>query len=343
MDQAIPIEQPSAETSPDSSTRNGCIAVTGASGFVGRRVVCALLEKGYRVRALVRSEEKGQRLRSLLPDLSDRLTLCRGALSDPDALRSFVSGSNACVHLVGIIRPSRRQSFQQVHVDGTRAIVEACVQQNPGMRMVHMSALGAGPDRNVAYFDTKHRAEMIVTQSTLRTTIVAPSLILGPGGEFLEMIVDWARGKAPPYLFMPYFSRWKSQGFGFEPPRVSPVFVEDVARVITESVGLDRSIGNRYEIGGSQTLSFPEMLTTIASMLTPRPRRRAAIGIPWRAAVVHARLASLVGLGGLLPFDEGMAIMGARDSVADNRPLIEDFGFSPAAFEVSLRSYADQL
>ena len=319
------------------------VAVTGGTGFVGRHLIARLLEDGYRVRALTRSLDKARRV--LDGDAIDdgRIELCDGTLDDPDALRHLVKGCAACIHLVGIIRETGSQTFEKVHVDGTRAIVEACRQHDPGMRYVHMSALGVGPDKRAGYRDSKHRAGQIVQKSGLRWTIVKPGLIHGHDGEFTGMAVEWVRGKAPPYLFLPYFSRWKSDGFGFEAPTVAPVFVEDVARVFAGSLGREDTIGKVYEIAGSQQIRFPEMLRIYAWNLTPQPKDRPAIGLPWFIAAFQARVAKLLGLGGLLPFDEGMAIMGGRDSVCDNTPVIEDFGFTPAEFEESLQTYADGL
>lgn len=85
------------------------------------------------------------------------------------------------------------------------------------------------------------------------------------------------------------------------------------------------------------------MLKVYARNLTPRPKDRPAIGLPWFVAAFQARVAKLIGLGGLLPFDEGMAVMGGRDSVSDNEGVIADFGFTPAEFEGSLQTYADRL
>ncbi len=319
------------------------ICVTGGTGFVGRNVIGRLLDAGYRVRALTRSREKARRVLGAEAIENGRIELCDGTLDNPDALRHLVRDCDACIHLVGIIREANGQSFEKVHVDGTRAIVEACRQHEPSMRLVHMSALGVGPDKRAGYRDTKHRAGQIVEKSRLNWTIVKPGLIHGPEGEFTHMCVAWVRGKAPPYLFLPYFSRWKSQGFGFEAPTVSPVFVEDVARVFTQALTNEASMGKAYEICGSQRVLFPEMLRIYARHLRPEPRHRPAIGLPWFVAAWLARIARTLGVGGLLPFDEGMAIMGGRDSVCDNEPVARDFGFVPTEFEDSLGLYADQL
>ncbi len=326
-----------------STAETHTVAITGGTGFVGRHVIARLLEDGYCVRALTRSADKARNVLDADAIDDGRITLCDGTLDDPDALRHLVKGCDACIHLVGIIRETKNQTFEKVHVDGTRAIVEACRQHDPGMRYVHMSALGVGPDKRAGYRDTKHRAGQIVQKSGLRWTIVKPGLIHGHDGEFTEMAVEWVRGKAPPYLFLPYFSRWKSDGFGFEAPTVAPVFVEDVARVFVEALSNETAIKKTYEICGSERLLFPEMLKVYARSISPQPKDRPAIGLPWFVAAFQARVAKLIGLGGLLPFDEGMAVMGGRDSVSDNDGVIADFGFTPAEFEGSLQTYADRL
>ncbi|MEZ6164117.1 MAG: SDR family NAD(P)-dependent oxidoreductase [Phycisphaerales bacterium] len=144
------------------------IAITGGTGFVGRHIVARLLAEGHRVQALTRSQDKARRVLGEDAIDSARVVLCDGTLDDPDALRHLVEGCDACIHLVGIIRETKNQTFEKVHVDGTRAIVEACRQHAPAMRYVHMSALGVGPDKRAGYRDSKHRAGQIVQKSGLR-------------------------------------------------------------------------------------------------------------------------------------------------------------------------------
>ena len=55
------------------------------------------------------------------------------------------------------------------------------------------------------YHTTKYRAEQYVRESGLDWTIFRPSIIHGPGGEFMRMVAGWARGTKAPYFFMPYF------------------------------------------------------------------------------------------------------------------------------------------
>lgn len=329
---------------PAVSDASKTIAVTGSTGFVGQQIVDKLVKSGYRVRALVRATSKAREKFSTEALQNGSIVLKKGTLDDQSSLDALLEGCSACIHLVGIIREtSPIQSFEQVHVQGTRAIVDACIRRDPALRYIHMSALGIGPSTRAGYSDTKFRAEKIVQNSSLGWTIIKPGLIHGPKGEFTQIAADWARGKRAPFVFLPYFSRWKRGGFGFESPTVAPVFVNDVANAFVESISHDNAIGQVYPISGSEDIAFSDMLRMYGEMITPKPIRRPAIGIPWRLAALQARIAALVGAGKYLPFDEGMAIMGGRDSIADNTKIQTDLGIEVRGFQETLRQYADQL
>jgi len=329
-------------STPDPT--NPIVAVTGATGFVGRRVLAHLVRSGRDARILARSAPKAERIVEELGLDAARIGIVEGTISDPDTLARLVRGVDACIHLVGIIREARGgQTFERIHVDATRSIVHACATERPGLRYIHMSALGVGPDPRAGYRDSKHSAAQIVRGSSLRWTIFRPGLVFGPGGEFTQMCADWVRGKAPPFVFLPYFSRWKRGGFGFEAPLVAPVHVEDVARAFVGALDEPAAEKQAYDMSGPDPLRFSDMLR-IYRAHTPRAKSwLAPVGIPWRVAALQARAAGAIGLGGLLPFDEGMAIMGGRDSVADNADLARDLGVEPAPFEETLKTFADRL
>ena len=327
-----------------SDESNKVVAVTGATGFVGRRVLAHLLGAGFDARILARSAPKAERVVEGLGLDAARVGVVEGTISDPDTLARLVRGVDACIHLVGIIREARGgQTFERIHVDATRSIVNACANERAGMRYLHMSALGVGPDPRAGYRDSKHRAAQIVRSSSLRWTVFKPGLVFGPDGEFTQMCAGWVRGSAPPFVFLPYFSRWRPGGFGFEAPRVAPVHVEDVARAFVGALAAPASEKRAYEMSGPDPIRFDDMLRIYRAHVPGAKSWLRPIGIPWRLAAVQARVAKLVGLGGLLPFDEGMAIMGGRDSVAENADLTRDLGIEPAPFEETLETFADRL
>ncbi len=142
---------------------------------------------------------------------------------------------DAAIHLVGIIeeKPSKDITFEKMHVDATRRVLDAAKAVGVE-RYVHMSALGTRPDAVSDYHKTKWHAEELVRASGLTYTIFRPSMIHGPRGEFMKQAASWAKGKAAPFVFMPYF--------GFGPlgtggsGKVQPVYVKDVAKVFVDAL-----------------------------------------------------------------------------------------------------------
>lgn len=312
-------------------------AVTGATGFVGRSVVGELLGHGWRVRALVRSDRKA---RAVLPE-SDRLTLVPGDVLDSEALDRLFDGATDSVHLVGIIRESgRRQTFENMHHLATRRVVEAAGRTGRAVRHLQMSALGVDDASAIPYRRTKRAGERVVEGSSLAWTIFRPSMIHGPAGEFTGMAAAWVRGRAAPFVFVPYFvPGWLPGGPG---ARVAPVRVEDVAAAFRTALERPETAGRTYDLAGPEALTFDAMLRAYRER-TPGAKRLPILGVPSRPAAAVARLHGAVGLGRLLPFDEGMALMASEDSVGDAAPARADLGFDPQAFTESLASYAARL
>lgn len=306
------------------------IAVTGATGFVGRHVVRALVEGGRRVRALVRDARKADRV------LPDSVELVLGDVLDPGSLGELIAGAGAVVHLVGIRREQPGGvRFERLHVDATRNVVSAA--ETAGVaRYVHMSALGARPDAACAYHLTKWRAEQLVRGSGLAWTIVRPSLILGDGGEFLDMARGWARGTEPPRRFLPYFTR-PAAGVGDPVPTradrsalVQPVLVEDVARAIAMALQRDGSVGEVEPLVGPEAYTWPQLLVLIRDRTPGAKRRIAPRGVPGVAASRLAWVAQRVGLGSLLPFGPCEPLMAIEDNTGSPAKARADLGVDPA-------------
>lgn len=321
-------------------SENRLAAVTGATGFVGQSVVAALLSRGWNVRALARSRAKAAQV---LPK-SDRLDVLVGDVLDGAACEALTSGADACVHLVGIIREQGRQTFERMHVTATANVVRACRAADVH-RYVHMSALGASPLGQAAYQRTKFAAEQIVRGSGLDWTIMRPGLIHGPNGEFTKMMAAWARGAAPPHFFMPYFSRVETRGGHRHRviPVVGPIHVEDVATAFASALEHEDSIGEVYPLVGSECLNWRELLTAVRDALHTRGPRLTAIGLPGEIAATKARMAGMMGVGGLLPFDEGMALMGSQDSTGSTTKARLQLGLRPGGFREKLNTYAASL
>lgn len=319
----------------------GTVAVTGATGFVGRHAVAELLGRGRRVRALVRDLDKASRV---LPS-GDHLELVEGDVFDEGALSRLLTGSVAAVNTIGIIREGPGgELFERMHVIAVRRLLEAMKAARCD-RLVHVSALGVSDHARTEYARSKFAGEQAIRASGVRWTILRPSMIHGPDGEFTRMCADWARGRIAPYLFMPYFARTKGPipKPPFESPKIQPVFVGDVARAIAESLEREAAVGEIYPLTGDETLTWPEMLSFIRDHVSLAKAGIKAVPIPGDLAAMKARAMRVLGLGALLPFDEGMARMGAQDSTAPTIKAREHLGLEFAGFREAAAGYVGSM
>ena len=115
------------------------IVLTGATGFVGRHVLRALLAGGWRVRALVRDPA---RLRLPTGTPEDAVEVVLGDLADDAALARLMEGAEAVVHLAGLVAAAREIDFYAVNAEGARRLAQAAARAGV-RRFVHVSSLAA--------------------------------------------------------------------------------------------------------------------------------------------------------------------------------------------------------
>jgi NADH dehydrogenase len=302
--------------------------VTGASGFVGSAIVQELVRRSVAVNALVH--------RGNTRPLGEKVRMVRADVFDPPALDDLMRECDAVIHLIGIIseKPRAGITFERLHVEATRNVVESAKRVGV-RRFVQMSALGARADAVSEYHKTKWKAEEIVRSSGLDWTIFRPSLIHGPGGQFMRMEARWARKRAAPYLFMPYFGAGilGLAGAG----TLQPVYVLDVARAFAEAIDNPKTVGRAYGLGGAERLSWPQLHRVAAEAIVGK--KCAVLPIPaWYARMLAATLPA-----GLLPFNRDQIVMSLEDNTCDVADFQRDFGFEPLGFADTLRKYAGSL
>ncbi|MEO6360449.1 MAG: NAD-dependent epimerase/dehydratase family protein [Sphingomicrobium sp.] len=146
------------------------LAVTGATGFIGSRLIERLAGTGHSCRALTR--------RPMPP--RPNVTWVEGALDRPDTLAALVEGADAVIHIAGLLHGRTAAQFDAVNVAGTRAMVDA--SRAAGVRrFVHLSSLAARHPEISLYGATKAKSEDVVSPSGLDFAIVRPPAVYGPG------------------------------------------------------------------------------------------------------------------------------------------------------------------
>lgn len=150
------------------------VAVTGATGFIGRSLVRALAARRprTRLRLLVRRPD--------VPPLLRAHELVRGDLDDESALARLVDGVDAVVHAAGAIGGNRAAAFDHVNVAGTRRLVDAVADRAPASHFILVSSLAARQPRLSWYAASKCAAEEVVHTRLERFTVVRPPAVYGP-------------------------------------------------------------------------------------------------------------------------------------------------------------------
>ena len=330
----------------DNGTRTA--AVTGATGFVGRHTVRALLGRGWRVRGLVRSGDKAARV---LGDDADRegFELVVGDVFEPTVRETLVDGADAVIHTIGIRRELGPEvTFERLHRRATRRVLDAALAAGV-TRWVQISALGVGPDADNEYARSKYDAEQMVRHAPgLEWTILRPSIIHGPDGEFMQMVRDWALGRSAPYAVIPYFLRTEVEtGFPPKPPRfeapsVQPVSVNDVAAAVCEALDRGGSAGEVYALVGPEVLTWPEMLRHVRDAL-PTQDNKPVVGLPGHAAIGIAAAAGVLGLGGALPFGPSEPRLAMKDNTGSSVKARKQLGIEPKPFRAEVSRYAAEI
>jgi uncharacterized protein YbjT (DUF2867 family) len=291
------------------------ILVTGATGFIGPKVVHALRARDQPVRCLVRDRSAGRQLEAWGCELVE------GDVTDAESLRRAVEGCDTVVHLVSIL-VGKPADFERVMTRGTRDLVAA--SQDAGVRrFVLMSALGASEETKdlVPYYGAKWEMEQAVHASGLEHVIFRPSFVFGADGGALQTFVRLAR----------YAPVTPIVGSGEQ--RLQPIWVEDVAAFLAESVHKEEATGRTFELGGPDVVTWTELYDRIKRALGTR---RPSVHVPMAVMRVQVAVIERLPISSPLTRDT-LKMMGAGDNTCDVAPALETFGLALVPLDEQLR------
>lgn len=170
---------------------NQTVAVTGATGFIGKYIIDNLLARGFHVRALTRTARA---------HVNDNLTWVRGSLEDTHSLSELVAGASAVVHCAGQVRGHKEEIFIRCNVDGSLRLMQAAKESGFCQRFLFISSLAARHPELSWYANSKHVAEQRLTAMADEITlgVFRPTAVYGPGDKELKPLFDWMlRGLLP--------------------------------------------------------------------------------------------------------------------------------------------------
>ena len=255
--------------------QNNIISVIGGTGFLGRYVVSALAEAGYRVNILSRHPERAFDLKPA-GDVG-QITAQYADITKPETLKPALSGSYGVINLVGLLFEQGSQNFASTHVKGAEDAAKFAYSAG-AQRYIHLSALGIERSSETSsYAKTKLEGERAVKEYFSDATILRPSVVFGPEDNFYNQFAKMAAFPLAPGL--PLIRGGKTH--------FQPVYVVDVADAVLACLASDDTAGQTYELAGPDVLSFKEILQNILEY-THRKKPLIPVPLPSLAArVIH--------------------------------------------------------
>lgn len=222
------------------------ILVTGATGFVGRSLVPALLDAGHDVRALSRS-------RSNVVEVFDSgVEVVEGDVLNAESLASVFKGIDLAYYLVhslgagGEYEKRDRRAADNVATAASRAGVD---------RVIYLGGLGETGDELSAHLASRREVETHLAAGDYELTTFRAAIIVGAGGESFEMVRQLV--SRLPVMITPTWVRTPSQ----------PIAISDVVEYLVKAVKTPETAGKTLEIGGPEVLSYEDMMRRTAAAM----------------------------------------------------------------------------
>lgn len=221
------------------------VLVTGATGFIGRRLVPALLDAGHDVRAMTRH-----------PDTYDGPGEPVGAdVMDADSLRPALEGVDVAIYLVhSLDDPDFERKDAEAARNFSSAAAAAGVRQ-----IVYMGGLGDDRQELSAHLRSRREVEGLLGADGVPVTVLRAAIVVGHGGISWEITRQLVKNL--PAMVVP---KWVAT-------RTQPIAIDDVVRYLAGVVAHPDAIGRTFEIGGTEQLTYKEMLEIANEVAGSRP------------------------------------------------------------------------
>lgn len=229
------------------------IAITGGTGFVGRHLARALVRQKHEVVLLARgADQRDTDIRS-----EERVLFAPIGIGDAERLAEAFAGCDAVAHCAGINRELGEQTYQRVHVAGTRNVVDAAGAAGVS-KLLLLSFLRARPRCGSPYHESKWAAEEIVRGSGLDYTVIKAGMIYGKGDHMLDHLSHTLHT-------LPLFP-----AVGLKEKPIRPVAVEDVVRILVASLVEGRLSRQTVAVTGPEEMRLSAAVRRVARVLGKR-------------------------------------------------------------------------
>ena len=291
------------------------VLVTGANGVLGRQLLRTLAARNGRAAAVVRSEAAAKTV-ATLPEAARPETHVVD-YRDVEGLTKAMAGRDLVVHLVGILKESKRSRYAAAHEEASAAIAEAAGKNEVG-RIVYLSILGSEPDARNACLASKGRAETLLLEHPVPATVLRLPMVLGEGDVATRTLRGEATAKILPLM---------AGGRCYE----QPIDADDVVQAIL-SAGERPELANRtLDLAGPESLPARELILRAAALYGNHPR---FFPLPVTIARLFARAAER--FLDEPPITEAMLEVLLHDDRIDPEPATRALGITLTPFDAML-------
>lgn len=220
------------------------VLVTGATGFIGSRLVPALIEAGHTVRAMTRRPEAydgpGEPV--------------AGDVGDPGTLAEPLDGVDVAIYLVHSLDDD---DFESKDAEAARSFGLAAAASGT-RQIVYLGGLGKDDEELSPHLRSRREVERLLGESGVPVTVLRAAIVVGAGGISWEMTRQLVKNL--PAMVVP---KWAGT-------RTQPIALDDVVRYLAGVVGVEEAFDRAFEIGGPDQLSYVEMLQQAAEVIQGR-------------------------------------------------------------------------
>ena len=296
------------------------ILVAGGTGFIGGAIVRELARRGARVGVL---SHRPERARARFPGRA--VEVRQGDARDAGSLRRAVEGVDTVISAMQFPNypaesPKKGLTFDEVDARGNERLVAAA--KEAGVKTyVYLSGAGAAPDAEKHWFRAKWQAEQAIVGSGLRYSIFRPSWVYGPEDGSMNRYVTFSR-MLP---FVPVIGNGRQH--------LQPVFVEDVARSVADSLSNEAAANQVFEIGGPDVMTMNDVVRTMLRVMgKKRLLLNSPVFLPRLAATLLAPLPNA-------PLSPEVIDFAVADALADNSNLLRVFDIRLTPLREGLATY----
>ena len=304
------------------------VALFGGTGFVGSYIVDQLIDKEHIPRMLVRNS-------SIEKSLSrDKCEIVNGDITDGDVIREVITGADAVIYTIGIIREfaSKGITYEKLHFEGAIRCMDIAIEMEV-KRFILMSANGVCPS-GTGYQKTKWMSEQYLKNTDLEWTIFRPSLIFGdPRGhnrpEFCTQLKkDLINLPFPAPLFHEGLLPFNAGSF-----TMSPIHVKTVADIFVSSIDKDNHYGKTIELGGENELTWKEIIKIISNACG---KKKWVLPAP---VIAVKTVAAIFDRFSWFPVTKDQLTMLVEGNTCDSTNYFSDNNLKPLQFNIENLSY----